>query len=305
MQRCQTRGLRRSWGVLREGCRWDSHACRDVHWNRGTVVDYHRTVGADAPAATAQSPLKPQPRCAGDGAAAVETARGAPPHLRIVAAQAVGRGKEVHNTYGEYGTTELIYKHGFALRQNPFDAVAVEVAELRESCVSVLRDTSAADGRMAAVAACLREAAGVAEEQEDGTGRQERAAEDTGKTQEAQLELFGPDCVEGLTDSYLVRAHKAKGFMAFPLFAALWWIGLEDRVAEEAKEAGDSMALMAVTAVTAAMRDSGEGAASLFCAGCAAAGLPLFFAISRSQRRDAHVSIRFACRIRKGVDVRA
>ena len=36
--------------------------------------------------------------------------------LQIVAASNIAAGAEVHNTYGELGNAELVYKYGFALR---------------------------------------------------------------------------------------------------------------------------------------------------------------------------------------------
>ena len=46
--------------------------------------------------------------------------------LQIVAASALGKCQEIHNTYGEYGNSELVYKYGFALCHNPFDSVVVD-----------------------------------------------------------------------------------------------------------------------------------------------------------------------------------
>ena len=42
-------------------------------------------------------------------------------------------GCEVHNTYGEHGNAELVAKYGFALRQNPFTAVALDKGKVRRS----------------------------------------------------------------------------------------------------------------------------------------------------------------------------
>ncbi|KAK9815861.1 hypothetical protein WJX72_010928 [[Myrmecia] bisecta] len=50
--------------------------------------------------------------------------------LQIVAASDVACNKEVHNTYGELGNTELVNKYGFALRQNPFSVVELNKAAL-------------------------------------------------------------------------------------------------------------------------------------------------------------------------------
>ena len=52
--------------------------------------------------------------------------------MQIVAASAVARGCEVHNTYGELGSADLVHKYGFAPRPgtNPFAAVTLDKAAL-------------------------------------------------------------------------------------------------------------------------------------------------------------------------------
>lgn len=50
--------------------------------------------------------------------------------VQIIAASHVGKGREVHNTYGELGNAELVTKYGFALRENPFDAVLLDKSEV-------------------------------------------------------------------------------------------------------------------------------------------------------------------------------
>ena len=52
------------------------------------------------------------------------------PGLQIVAASALVAGQEIHNTYGEYGNSELVYKYGFALSHNPFDSVSIDKPRL-------------------------------------------------------------------------------------------------------------------------------------------------------------------------------
>ncbi|GAB4814451.1 hypothetical protein N2152v2_001497 [Parachlorella kessleri] len=59
-------------------------------------------------------------------------------HLEIVAASAVPKGREVHNTYGEHGNCELLFKYGFALRENPFTAVSLDKEELLTAAKSLL-----------------------------------------------------------------------------------------------------------------------------------------------------------------------
>lgn len=49
---------------------------------------------------------------------------------QIVAASPLVEGQEVHNTYGEHGNAHLVMKYGFALRGNPFDAVALDKQQL-------------------------------------------------------------------------------------------------------------------------------------------------------------------------------
>ena len=60
------------------------------------------------------------------------------PPLQIVAAQSLKAGQEVHNTYGEHSNGQLLNKHGFTLKDNPFDIV-----EVRCECVSTLDHKSA------------------------------------------------------------------------------------------------------------------------------------------------------------------
>lgn len=177
--------------------------------------------------------------------------------LRIVAAQAIPSGQEVHNTYGEYGNTELIYKHGFALRENPFDAVALPMAALRAACAAVL-GADAGDARMCVVRACMREAAAVAGEGDGGADGDEE--EDDGEM-EKQLEVFGPDCAEVHMAAPQVEQGAAKGFMTFPLFAALWCAGADEGAAEAA-QAGEGLVPAALTALTAAAKADGAGVAT-------------------------------------------
>ncbi|KAK9835816.1 hypothetical protein WJX74_008600 [Apatococcus lobatus] len=56
--------------------------------------------------------------------------------LEIVAASELMAGQEIHNTYGEYGNSELVYKYGFALRDNPFDSVSIDKQLLLETAKS-------------------------------------------------------------------------------------------------------------------------------------------------------------------------
>ena len=58
--------------------------------------------------------------------------------LQIVAASALMAGQEIHNTYGEYGNSELVYKYGFALRDNPFDSVSLDKELLLEKVKSCI-----------------------------------------------------------------------------------------------------------------------------------------------------------------------
>ncbi len=53
--------------------------------------------------------------------------------LQIVAASALLKDQEVHNTYGEHGNAELVYKYGFALRHNPFDSVSLDKSEIMKA----------------------------------------------------------------------------------------------------------------------------------------------------------------------------
>ncbi len=48
-------------------------------------------------------------------------------HTQIVAAQSLTAGQEVHNTYGEHSNRQLLNKHGFTLRHNPFDVIEVRL----------------------------------------------------------------------------------------------------------------------------------------------------------------------------------
>lgn len=52
--------------------------------------------------------------------------------LEIVAASGVREGAEVHNTYGEYGNSELVNKYGFALQDNPFDCLQLCKSDLAD-----------------------------------------------------------------------------------------------------------------------------------------------------------------------------
>lgn len=58
--------------------------------------------------------------------------------LMIVAASEVAAGSEIHNTYGEYSNVELLYKHGFALRRNPFNSLSVSMSEVGAAAAVVL-----------------------------------------------------------------------------------------------------------------------------------------------------------------------
>jgi SET domain-containing protein 6 len=48
--------------------------------------------------------------------------------------------QEVHNTYGELGNAELLMKYGFALLDNPFDAVALDKGRLVAEARRMLGD---------------------------------------------------------------------------------------------------------------------------------------------------------------------
>lgn len=50
--------------------------------------------------------------------------------LEIVAASDLKSGQEILNTYGEHGNAELVNKYGFALPDNPFDAVKLDKTNL-------------------------------------------------------------------------------------------------------------------------------------------------------------------------------
>lgn len=52
--------------------------------------------------------------------------------------QDIAKGAEIHNTYGEHSNAELLYKYGFVLEENPFDAITVTPTELEEAAESVL-----------------------------------------------------------------------------------------------------------------------------------------------------------------------
>lgn len=58
--------------------------------------------------------------------------------LRIVAANHVTAGAQVHNTYGELSNAELVCKYGFALAGNPFTSIEVDKKEIRDACWSCL-----------------------------------------------------------------------------------------------------------------------------------------------------------------------
>ncbi len=60
--------------------------------------------------------------------------------VQIIAASPVPKGQEVHNTYGELGNAELVVKYGFALRQNPFEAVLLEKGALAEEARRIVGD---------------------------------------------------------------------------------------------------------------------------------------------------------------------
>eukprot|EP00892_Ulva_mutabilis_P009448 jgi/Ulvmu1/6876/UM031_0081.1 len=169
--------------------------------------------------------------------------------LRIVAVQPIAAGREVHNTYGEYGNAALIYKHGFALRTNPFDAVSVTIPELRAAVAAAFGD-KAADARMRAADACLREAAGEGEE------NQEEEEEDRMVEIVKQLELCGPECAEAHMQSGGEVRPDVAAFVTFPLFAAIWAAGVDAEVVEAAT-ATEGLVASALTELAAAAKDAG------------------------------------------------
>ena len=59
--------------------------------------------------------------------------------MQIVAASALQQDQEIHNTYGEYGNSELVYKYGFALRDNPFDSVLLDKALITDAAKTHLK----------------------------------------------------------------------------------------------------------------------------------------------------------------------
>lgn len=81
--------------------------------------------------------------------------------LRIIAAQDLGSGCEVHNTYGEHGNDALLFKYGFALPHNPFHSVRITASELAAALAPHLAGQSA---HMRALEACMQ--ASVAEPDE-------------------------------------------------------------------------------------------------------------------------------------------
>ena len=172
--------------------------------------------------------------------------------LRIVAAQPVAAGREVHNTYGEYGNAALVYKHGFALRENPFDTVAVSLREVRDAVAAVVGDDAAA-ARMQAAEACLREAAGVAPGGDGGGGTDEGLGEMV-----KQLEICGADCAEAHLQSRSEVGEAEAGFVAFPLFAAVWAAGVDAEVVEAATKT-EGLVAGALTEVASAAKAAGTG----------------------------------------------
>lgn len=50
--------------------------------------------------------------------------------MQVIAASDVAAGHEIHNTYGELGNADLVSKYGFALRNNPFDAIQLDKQQL-------------------------------------------------------------------------------------------------------------------------------------------------------------------------------
>lgn len=54
--------------------------------------------------------------------------------LGIVAASDVSSGQEIHNTYGELGTGDLVKKYGFGLQENPFTSVQLDKDTLLQAC---------------------------------------------------------------------------------------------------------------------------------------------------------------------------
>lgn len=51
-------------------------------------------------------------------------------NVQVIAASDLEAGSEIHNTYGELGNAELVSKYGFALPDNPFDALELDKQDL-------------------------------------------------------------------------------------------------------------------------------------------------------------------------------
>lgn len=62
--------------------------------------------------------------------------------LHIVAASALHKGKEVFNTYGELGNSELVKKYGFVVRENPFTHVTLRKSTIFEYINAMLPPTN-------------------------------------------------------------------------------------------------------------------------------------------------------------------
>ena len=98
--------------------------------------------------------------------------------LRIIAAQDLASGVEVHNTYGEHGNDALLFKYGFVLPQNPFHAVRFTAAEL---AAGMMPHTL---GRVHALAQCMQQSP------EDGPDEWELPHRIDEEQDEAELEQW-------------------------------------------------------------------------------------------------------------------
>ena len=145
-----------------------------------------------------------------------------------------------------------MYKHGFALRENPFDTVTVSLREVRDAVAAVVGD-DAAVARMQAAEACLREAAGVAPGGDGGGGTDEGLGEMV-----KQLEICGADCAEANLQSRTEVGEAEAGFVAFPLFAAVWAAGVDAEVVEAATKT-EGLVAGALTEVASAAKAAGTG----------------------------------------------
>lgn len=133
--------------------------------------------------------------------------------LIIVAASDICKGNEIHNTYGEYSNLELLYKHGFALRQNPFNAVVVDMSDMGAAALSVIQGDAARERMewlLNDIVDCSSDGEDSAEEEQGGeaccTGNGEcragiRAAKlDAGAVEngnEAKCCIPGGGCIKG------------------------------------------------------------------------------------------------------------